>query len=158
VNIKIYAYIALAVVMAALAAGIEIQTARLHATQAAYDSFKEKVELIGRNQIEANKLRVSASKQLKARIDVENAKLRDDLAAASERLRIARASSSFLPAIPGVAAGATVTADRAGLEAALRNFDTGVARIIDEGNGAVVDLNAAKQWAQEQGKLNQMEK
>lgn len=88
----------------------------------------------------------------KEKADDELKKARTDAATANAgwlRERQKRADSGFVPgaaACPGVPTRAAF--DRAELERALRDFDTGIQGLVDEGSGAIISLDNAKRWAQ----------
>lgn len=80
--------------------------------------------------------------------DRENKSTLNSLRADNQRLRDARASSSYVsPASPTAKRPDLVCYDRTLLEPALHRSDERVAGLIEEGGEAVVNLNTAKTWA-----------
>jgi len=143
----VYGAIAALMVIGGLSVYAKVQSSRLEAVKAEYAGFQAQVKAAGEVAQAKAKAKEAADKQLKEKIDNENKTLRANLAAASKRMSDARTSVRFLPAPTTGTVSPTVTADRAGLEDALRNFDSAVARLVDQGDQAIADLNSAKQWA-----------
>ena len=89
----------------------------------------------------------------KEKADASHAKTRrdmDGLYAAYRSLRDSATKRSLLPeAAPSAASPATAAFDRSGLDNALSGFDRGITGLLEEGDRAIVDLNAARRWAQE---------
>lgn len=157
IAIKLYFLIAMAVACAAVGSGIawKIQRFRVDAAKAEtkaekaeYKTFKDLTEAAGKVAEKA-----AADKKLK---DERNKKESDDayenrisgLDATVKRLRSARSSSGFVPSTAS-ATGSPDTAcfDRAKLERALREFDSGLQGLVDEGSKGAVGLDVAKKWA-----------
>lgn len=157
-SLMIYGALAAGAVILAMGIALKVQSSRLDASKAEtervkaqFAGFVTETKRLGDEAAAKAKAKEKSDKALKEKVDAENKTLKRDLAAESERLRVARSGSSFLPKGTGAADSPTVTADRAKLEAALRDFDTAVARIVDEGDSAVVDLNAGRAWVKERG-------
>lgn len=146
----LYAALGALVVIAGLSIALKVQSSRLDSVKHEYAAFQAQVKALGDVAEAKARAKEKADLEAKRRIDNENKSLRANLAAESKRLRDARASSSFLPSTGTATPSVTVTANRAKLEAALRDFDTTVARIVDEGDSAIADLNAAKSWVKDQ--------
>ncbi len=136
-----------------LTVALRIQSSRLASVKAEYATFQMQVKAAG--DIAEAKARAKEKTDLanKEKVDAENKKTVAALRAESERLRNSRTSVSFLPPNPTGTPSTNVTADRAKLEAALRAFDTDVAQLVDRGDQAIADLNSAKDWAREQGRV-----
>ena len=134
---------------AALVAAILVQTARLDFLEDAFEEFRVEVEVAGRVQEEQTKTRIAEERAEKEKSDAENARATASLRATIRKLRDERASSSFVPPAASAPASPDRAAfDRAELERALRELDSGVQGLVDEGSQAVVDLDTAKGWAQ----------
>ena len=114
----------------------------------AFTAYKIEVAALGK-AAEMEKARIEESNKLnKERTDAENQRTLDTLRADVKRLRLARAGRSFLPAATATAKSPDRACfDRAELESAIRDFDRGVASLIDEGDEARVNLDTAKKWA-----------
>jgi len=160
-SLKMYAYIAVLAVLAALAVAVKVQTSRLAtakaetvAVQGKFDAFVAQAKALGDAQNAKAKAIEVADKQRKEQADYDNAKTKRDLAgvyAAYRKLRDQRGNSGsgFLPpTTPGSASPATASFDRTGLDRALSGFDSGVTGLLERGDQAIVDLNTAKTWAQ----------
>jgi len=139
--------IAVAVAVIGLTVAWRVQTARLDTVKREYAAFQAQVKALGDVAEAKARAKEKADLAIKTRIDHENKTLRATLAAESKRMSDARAGSSFLPQPSTGTPSPTVTADRAKLETALRDFDTAVAGLVDEGDRAIADLNSAKSWA-----------
>ncbi len=150
INFKLIGAIAIAALFLAMGIALKVQTTRLDIAKREFAAFQAQVKAIGDVAEAKARAQEKADKAVKARVDNENQILRRNLADTSRRLSDERANSRFLPQSATGPASVTVTADRAGLEAALRTFDTGVARIVDEGDSAIADLNTGKDWIKSQ--------
>ena len=114
-----------------------------------FDEFKGQVAAEGKAAQERATAQTLADKQRKESADATHEKAVADLNARIAGLRNARAGSSFVPAAatcPGSPERAGF--DRAELERTLREFDTGIQKLVDEGSRAIADLDSAKSWAQ----------
>lgn len=115
-----------------------------------YSDFRREVAIAAQAAAEQALKKTIADEKRKEEADVENVRLNAALAAATRKLRDARASSSFVPAAASNAPSpANATFDRAELERALRAFDSEIQGLVDEGSRAIVDLDTAKRWAQQ---------
>jgi hypothetical protein len=146
-NLTLYAAIGAGVVILGMSIALKVQSSRLGTVKREYAAFQAQVAALGEIAEQKARAREKQDKELKARIDNEHKKTVATLRAESDRLRNARSSVSFLPQPSGTAPSPTVTADRAKLESALRDFDTAVTGLVDEGDQSIAQLNAAKSWA-----------
>lgn len=65
-----------------------------------------------------------------------------------KRMRDARAGSRFVPATPAGSRRVDLACfDRAELERTLRDFDTAIQGLVDQGSADAVGLNVARSWA-----------
>jgi len=124
------------------------QQSRYDALNKEYAGFQAQVKANGEAAERETKRINTENAKKKEKIDNENIKLRADVAAIAKRLRDARAASGFLPpAASGSASPDRIAFDRAQLERTLQRFDAGVSGIVAEGDGALTDLNSAREWA-----------
>ena len=146
-----WAAIAAAVVIAGLGIALKVQTSRLDAVRAEYAQVKGGVEALGHAAELAAKTKEAEDAVKKEKADAQNAKTKRDLAglyAAYGSLRDQRARGSLLPeAAPGASSAVRIAFDRAGFDSALSGFDKGVTGLLAEGDGAIADLNTAREWA-----------
>lgn len=92
---------------------------------------------------------IARDNKLKERTDNDHKVTIDKLNADIKRLRDNRPRTSFVPTAPASARSPEVACfDRSELESAIRDFDAGIQRLVDEGSARTVDLDSAKQWAQ----------
>lgn len=113
-----------------------------------YSDFRREVAIAAQHAAENALQKTIADEKRKEEADVENLRLNAALAAATRKLRDARASSSFVPAAASCPDRPTSAAfDRVLLERALRDFDSEIQGLVDEGSRAIVDLDTAKLWA-----------
>lgn len=114
-----------------------------------FDAYKATVAAAGKAQEERTKVRIAEDKKAKEKADAEHDKVLAALNARIASLRARRTDSGFMPpATPGTASPDVATFNRSELERALRTLDSEVQGIADEGSKAVIDLDAAKAWAQ----------
>ena len=65
-----------------------------------------------------------------------------------KRMRDARAGSRFVPAAPAGSRRVDLACfDRAELERTIRDFDTAIQGLVDQGSADAVGLNVARSWA-----------
>lgn len=65
-----------------------------------------------------------------------------------KRMRDARAGSRFVPAAPAGSRRVDLACfDRAELERTIRNFDSAIQGLVDQGSADAVGLNVARSWA-----------
>ena len=150
------------VLIAALSGAVKVQTSRLAtakaetvAVQAKFDTFVSQAKAIGDAQEAKAKALDAANHDLKEKVDAESAKSRSDLAilyAKYVRVRNSAAASANSSQMPPAAAVTSSTSrtcfDTAKLTGAMGILEAGVPRITEQGDGAIIDLNAARGWAQ----------
>lgn len=145
--------IAAGVVILGLGVALKIQSARLDTCKAEYATFKAEVKVLGDAAVKAAKERDAADKVKKEKADVQNAKSRrdlDGLYAAYRGLRDSRSRSGGLSEAPTFAPSADRSCfNSAKFVGAVENLETGVLTILERGDGAIVDLDGARAWAQE---------
>ena len=125
-----------------------VQTQRLQAAQAKHSKFVAEVKAKGEQQEAAAKAKAEADRKTKERTDAEIDRLRRSNAALARSLHDARARGSYLPpAAPGSERPDRACFDRTELERAVRQLDAEVSRIVEQGDQALIDLNAARAWA-----------
>ena len=147
-----WAAIGVGVIIVGLSIALKIQSARLESCKAEYAQFRAEVKVLGEAAIKAAKEREAADKKRKEQADVANAKTRRDLAGvydAYRKLRDSRSRSGGLPEAPAFAPSADRSCfNSAKFVGAVENLETGVLTILERGDGAIVDLDGAKTWAQ----------
>lgn len=147
---SIYKYGAYALIAAAIygfgwlqgAHGEQIKAAKFEAATEAFSvAAKQHAEQVAK----ADKLR-------KEKADAENKRTINNLRADVKRLRDERTRGGGLSA-PATSAESPdrICFDPAKLSGALRKFDEGVLGIVAECSEAVINLDTAKRWAQENG-------
>lgn len=118
--------------------------------KAEYAEYRTNVAKAAQAAAEAALQKTIADEKRKEEADAENLRLHADLDAAARKLRDARRNSSFVPPAPSCPERpASACFDRAILERALRDLDSEVQGLVDEGDRAIVDLETAKKWAQQ---------
>lgn len=148
------------VLILVLGAGVKIQTGRLDACKAEFETFKTEVRVIGEQAAAEAKAQEEKDKQRLKRANDENAKAKRDLAgmyAAYDSLRSQRTSQSALPAAaPGAADPDRACFSRSAIDKGMADIDRqlldGAESIIRKGDGAIVDLNTARKWATDTGR------
>lgn len=115
-----------------------------------FDEYKVAVKAVGQAQEAWATALGKLNRKRKDIANAENLKLRADLTLTTDRLRVARAGSRYVPpAAPGAKRPDIAPFDRAELERAIRVFADEAAGIVEEGDKARIDLDTAKRWAQE---------
>lgn len=157
-NWRVWAAAGIAVLMLA----VYVQTVRLTACKAEYAKFVGGVEALGKAAQKAAQDKAMQDKLFKENADAENARttdgLRADLDAARKRLRDERARGRTLSAPAATAASPDKTCfNPALLAGAIQRLDEGIGRfeegvlgIVESGSQAVIDLDTARRWAQQQ--------
>jgi len=143
-----YLYAGAAVILALLAGAVTVQTSRLSACKAEFESFKLKAKTLGEKAERDAKDKEAADLLKKRTADNENAKTRAADAATIKRLRDASSAGRGLSA-PATSAASPERScfDHAKFSAALRRLDEGILGIVETGSKAVTDLDTAKRWA-----------
>ncbi len=122
--------------------------------KAQFAAFQGQVKALGKVAQKAADARKAADQLSKEQADAQAAKSKadlDSLYAAYRKLRQSAAGSSGANGL-SVASGGTQGAaksclDTAAVNRALSSFDAGITGLLEEGDGAIADLNAARQWA-----------
>lgn len=142
--------VAVGVIVAILGTyGVTMRTQR-DIARADYSEYRLKIAVAAQAAAEEALKRTIADEKRKEAADADNLRLRGDLAVLTKRLRDARAGSSFVPAAASCPDRPSSAAfDRTLLERALRDFDSAIQGLVDEGSRAVIDLDTAKRWAKE---------
>lgn len=137
-----------AVLIAGLSGAVYVQTSRLEAVRTEYATFKAEVKVLGEAAQKAADAQKASDKLKKEKADAYNKRELAGLADTVKRLHDERANSNLLPApAPGSRSPEIAAFDRSQLERALSVFVEGAANLVTEGSQAVIDLNAAKEWA-----------
>ena len=128
--------------------------AALAAKTAQMDAFVGQTRALGEAAQKAANARKLADQQAKESTDAQAAKSQadlDKLYAAYRKLRntkSAGAGSGGLSVASGGSQGAAKSClDTAAVNRALSSFDAGVTDLLEEGDGAIAGLNAARDWA-----------
>lgn len=132
----------------ALKLDLTIEKNKYETLQTKYDKFVSDTKTIG-----------EAAKKRAAQIDATNKKRKEvsdhayettiaKLHADVKRLRDSRARSNYVPSAPtGSSHPNFACFDRADLERAIQQFDTGVSRIVEKGDEATIGINVGRAWA-----------
>lgn len=146
-NWKLVAIGALIAILGAY--GMTMRTQR-DIARAEYSDYRRNVAVAAQAAAEQALQKTIEDEKKKEKADEENLRLRTALDATTRRLRDARAASSFVPAAASCPSRPeSASFDRTLLERALRDLDSEVQGLVDEGSRAVIDLDSAKRWAQE---------
>lgn len=124
------------------------QGLRLDAVQAEYDGFVTTTKAQGEAAKTLADTTVAEDKRKKESSDHEYQTTIASLRADVKRMRDARAGSRFVPAAPAGSRRVDLACfDRAELERTIRNFDTAIQGLVDQGSADAVGLNVARSWA-----------
>ena len=125
-----------------------LQGLRLDAVQAEYDGFVATTKAQGEAAKKEAEAKAKADRQVKESSDREYQTNIASLRADVKRMRDARAGSRFVPAAPAGSRRVDLACfDRAELERTIRDFDTAVQGLVDQGSTDAVGLNVARGWA-----------
>ena len=125
-----------------------LQGLRLDAVQAKYDGFVATVKAQGEAAKKLADATAAEDKRKKESSDHEYQTTIASLRADVKRMRDARAGSRFLPAAPADSRRVDLACfDRAELERTIRDFDTAIQGLVDQGSADAVGLNVARSWA-----------
>lgn len=152
--------IAAGVVIAGLTIAVWVQSERLEtskaetvATQGRFDAFVAQAKALGDAQAEKAKAEDTANKQRQEKANAALTKSRSELAGvydAYRRLRDQRENTGgrVVSAAPTFTASADRTCfDSKELVGSIRGLETGILRILQQGDQAIIDLGVAKAWA-----------
>jgi len=124
------------------------QGLRLDAVQAEYDGFVATTKAEGEAAKKLADATAAEDKRKKESSDHEYQTTIAGLNADVKRMRDARAGSRFMPAAPAGSRRVDLACfDRAELERTLRDFDTAIQGLVDQGSADAVGLNVARSWA-----------
>lgn len=125
-----------------------VQGQRLAATQARFDGFVGTVKAEGDAAKKLAEAKAAEDKRIKENSDHEYQITLAGLRADVKRMRDARAGSRIVPAAPaGSRSPGLACFDRAELERTIRDFDTAIQGLVDQGSADAVGLNVARSWA-----------
>ena len=125
-----------------------VQGQRLAATQARFDGFVGTVKAEGDAAKKLADATAAEDKRKKESSDHEYETTIASLRADVKRMRDDRARSRFVPAAPAGSRSVDLACfDRAELERTLRDFDTAIQGLVDQGSADAVGLNVARRWA-----------
>ena len=125
-----------------------VQGQRLAATQARFDGFVGTVKAEGDAAKKLADATAAEDKRKKESSDHEYETRIASLTADVKRMRDDRARSRFVPAAPAGSRSVDLACfDRAELERTLRDFDTAIQGLVDQGSADAVGLNVARRWA-----------
>lgn len=128
--------------------GLKMKSER-DAARVEYADYRKTIAEGAVKAAEAALKKTIADQRKRDEADAENLRLQRDLAAATRRLRDARATGSLVPAAASCPERpASACFNRDALERALRDFDAGIQGLVDEGGRAVIDLDTARRWAE----------
>lgn len=114
-----------------------------------FDQYKATREAIDQAQLAKTLANNKARKLAKEAADAENKNERDRLNRTINRLRNDLASRDIVPVAPASSQRPEIAAfRREELTGAVREFVTEVQRLLEQGAGAIIDLNSAKKWGQ----------
>lgn len=125
-----------------------VQGLRLDAVQAEYDGFVATTKAQGESAKKLADATAAEDKRKKESSDHEYQTTIASLRADVKRMRDARAGSRFVPAAPAGSRRVDLACfDRAELERTIRDFDTAIQGLVDQGSADAVGLNVARSWA-----------
>ena len=125
-----------------------VQGQRLAATQARFDGFVGTVKAQGEATKKLADATAAEDKRKKESSDHEYQTTIASLRADVKRMRDARAGGRFVPAAPAGSRRVDLACfDRAELERTIRDFDTAIQGLVDQGSADAVGLNVARRWA-----------
>ena len=125
-----------------------VQGLRLDAVQAKYDGFVATTKAQGEAAKKLADAQTAEDKRKKESSDHEYETTIASLRADVKRMRDDRARSRFVPAAPAGSRSVDLACfDRAELERTLRDFDTAIQGLVDQGSADAVGLNVARRWA-----------
>lgn len=125
-----------------------VQGLRLDAVQAEYDGFVATTKAEGEAAKKLADATAAEDKRKKESSDHEYQTTIASLRADVKRMRDARAGSRFVPAAPAGSRRVDLACfDRAELERTIRDFDSAIQGLVDQGSADAVGLNVARRWA-----------
>jgi hypothetical protein len=125
-----------------------LQGLRLAAVKAEYAGFVATTKAEGEAAKKLADATGAEDKRKKESSDHEYQATISSLRANIKRMRDARAGSNFVPAAPASSRRVDLACfDRAELERTIRDFDTAIQGLVDQGSADAVGLNVARSWA-----------
>lgn len=125
-----------------------VQGLRLDTVQAKYNGFVATTKAQGDAAKKLADNMAAEDKRKKESSDHEYQATIASLRADVKRMRDARAGSRFVPAAPAGSRRVDLACfDRAELERTIRDFDTAIQGLVDQGSADAVGLNVARSWA-----------
>ena len=125
-----------------------VQGLRLDAVKAEYAGFVATTKAQGEAAKKLADATAAEDKRKKESSDHEYQTTIASLRADVKRMRDARAGSRFVPAAPAGSRRVDLACfDRAELERTIRDFDTSIQGLVDQGSADAVGLNVARSWA-----------
>lgn len=125
-----------------------VQGQRLDALQAEYDGFVATTKAQGEAAKKLADAKAAEDKRNKESSDHEYQTTIARLDADVKRMRDDRAGSRFVPAAPAGSRRVDLACfDRAELERTIRDFDSAIQGLVDQGSADAVGLNVARSWA-----------
>ena len=125
-----------------------VQGLRLDAVKAEYAGFVATTKAQGEAAKKLADATAAEDKRKKESSDHEYQTTIASLRADVKRMRDARAGSRFVPAAPAGSRRVDLACfDRAELERTIRDFDTAIQGLVDQGSADAVGLNVARRWA-----------
>ena len=125
-----------------------VQGLRLDAVKAEYAGFVATAKAQGEAAKKLADATAAEDKRKKESSDHEYETTIASLRADVKRMRDDRARSRFVPAAPASSRNPGIACfDRAELERTIRDFDTAIQGLVDQGSADAVGLNVARGWA-----------
>lgn len=125
-----------------------VQGLRLDAVKAEYAGFVATTKAQGEAAKKLADATAAEDKRKKESSDHEYQTTIASLRADVKRMRDARAGSRFVPAAPAGSRRVDLACfDRAELERTIRDFDTAIQGLVDQGSADAVGLNVTRSWA-----------
>ena len=125
-----------------------VQGLRLDAVQSEYDGFVATTKAQGEAAKKLADATAAEDKRKKESSDHEYQTTIASLRADVKRMRDARAGIRYVPAAPAGSRRVDLACfDRAELERTIRDFDTAIQGLVDQGSADAVGLNVARSWA-----------
>ena len=125
-----------------------VQGLRVTAAKSEFAAFVSITKAQGEAAQREADAKAKADRQLKESSDHEYETRIASLTADVKRMRDDRARSRFVPAAPAGSRSVDLACfDRAELERTLRDFDTAIQGLVDQGSADAVGLNVARRWA-----------
>ena len=125
-----------------------VQGLRLDAVQAEYYGFVATTKAEGEAAKKLADAKEAEDKRKKESSDHEYQTTIASLRADVKRMRDDRSRGRFVPAAPAGSRNPEIACfDRAELERTIRDFDTAIQGLVDQGSADAVGLNVARRWA-----------